>query len=174
MPYNQMQGAKKALIAHPPIPHLTGAPRPHLECFSWSATSYMYRKLYSLAFAAICASTVLASAQVPSPQTEVPSTTSPVAYVYVSSSPSNGKYQINGYSAGPNGRLTAISGSPFSANGTYYVAVTSKWMFGVSGSNIIQFTRKCWQTTFAETRARPIRPIKALHSSGCGPDLCPV
>ena len=130
----------------------------------------MYRKLYSLAFAAICASTVLASAQVPSPQTEVPSTTSPVAYVYVSSSPSNGKYQINGYSAGPNGRLTAISGSPFSANGTYYVAMTSKWMFGVSGSNIyslsIASNGSLKQVSEVSTNSQELFQVASLDHTG--------
>ncbi|MGC1645840.1 MAG: hypothetical protein WA741_08410 [Candidatus Sulfotelmatobacter sp.] len=65
-----------------------------------------------------CASTVLASAQATTSQTEPstdPSVSSPVAYVYVASS--NGSTdQINGYAAASNGSLTAIPGSPFPYN----------------------------------------------------------
>ena len=91
----------------------------------------------TFAFAAICASSVLASAQVPSSSTDYKSlSTSPVAYVYVSSSPSSGVFHIYGYSAASNGRLTAIPGSPFGAKGLYYMAVNGKYMFGAAESTI--------------------------------------
>jgi hypothetical protein len=63
------------------------------------------------------------------------SQTSPVAYVYVSSSPSSGKWQINAYSASSSGKLTAIAGSPFSAQGGE-MALTSKWFFTTNGIDI--------------------------------------
>jgi hypothetical protein len=93
----------------------------------------------SLAFALICASTVLASAQVTSSSTDsnlTPATTAPVAYVYVSSATSNTVGQIRGYAAAPNGALTAIPGSPFQTDGVFYMAVTGKWLFGAAN----QFT----------------------------------
>jgi hypothetical protein len=65
-----------------------------------------------------CASTVLASAQAPTSQTDPgtdPSVSSPVAYVYVASS-NGSKDQIKGYAAASNGSLTAIPGSPFPYN----------------------------------------------------------
>ena len=95
----------------------------------------MSRIMCSFALTAIYASTVLASTQVSSLQTEIsnPSSTSPVAYVYVSSSPGNRKYQIKAYSASSNGKLSVIPGSPFSAKGAYYMAVNGKWMFGSRG-----------------------------------------
>jgi len=97
----------------------------------------MSRKVYWLALMAICASTVLASAQVSSSPTEVaPTTTTVVAYVYVSNSPSSGKFQIHGYSAASDGKLTAISGSPFSANASSGMAVNGKWMFESDGFNL--------------------------------------
>src|ERR1039458_3692587 len=72
------------------------------------------------------ASTVLASAQATTSQTDPstdPSISSPVACVYVASS--NGSTeQINGYAALPNGSLTAIPGSPFPYN-VNYMAVNS-------------------------------------------------
>src|SRR5262249_57803820 len=61
------------------------------------------------------------------------SSTAPVAYFYLSSSPGNGKYQIKAYSASSNGKLSVIPGSPFSAKGAYYMAVNGKWMFGSRG-----------------------------------------
>jgi hypothetical protein len=87
-----------------------------------------------LAFAAICASTVLASAQVtPSPteSNSIQAPASPVAYVYVSSAPTSSTGQINAYSAASNGALTPIAGSPFPYD-VNYMAVNGAWLFGVA------------------------------------------
>jgi hypothetical protein len=93
---------------------------------------------------AICASTVLASAQVTSSPTEVSSpeaTSGPVAYVYVSSLGGNLKYQVVGYEAAANGVLTPIPGSPFADNVTA-LALNGAWLFGVdpTGQNIDSFS----------------------------------
>jgi hypothetical protein len=88
----------------------------------------------SLAFVAICASTVLASAQVASSSTEsnsIQPPASPVAYVYVSSAPTSSTGQINAYSAASNGALTPIAGSPFPYD-VNYMAVNGAWLFGVA------------------------------------------
>jgi len=89
---------------------------------------------------AICASTVLASAQVTSSPTEImsqPATSGPVAYIYVSSLIGNVKYQVLGYEAAANGALTSIPGSPFPYNVTS-LALNGAWLFGVdpTGQNI--------------------------------------
>ena len=87
-----------------------------------------------VAFAAICASSVLASAQVTSSPTDNGTSnpaTSPVAYVYVANPASSTTYQINGYAAASNGSLTAIPGSPFKQN-VNYMAVNGAWLFGVA------------------------------------------
>jgi len=87
-----------------------------------------------VAIAAICASTVLASAQVTSSPTENGTSnpaSSPVAYLYVSNSASSTSNQINGYAAASNGALTAIVGSPFKQN-VNYMAVNGAWLFGVA------------------------------------------
>ena len=87
-----------------------------------------------VAFAAICASTVLASAQVTSSPTENGTSnpaSSPVAYIYVANPASSTTYQINGYAAASNGALTTISGSPFKQN-VNYMAVNGAWLFGVA------------------------------------------
>jgi hypothetical protein len=93
-----------------------------------------------------CASTVLASAQATSSQTEVNTEanevaggSSPVAYVYISSSPSNGKNQINAYSAAANGALSPIPGTPFSTP-AYAMALNGTWLFATDGSNIDSFS----------------------------------
>ncbi len=89
-----------------------------------------------------CASTVLASAQATSSPTEVnnsgQASSNPVAYVYLSNSPSSGVSQINAYAASADGALTPVNGSPFSspAGG---LAVNSKWLFGSDGTYIYSY-----------------------------------
>src|SRR6516162_8127763 len=98
----------------------------------------MPRSISVCALAAICASTVLASAQVTSSPTESNSTlatSSPVAYVYVSSAANLSSGQIHEYSAAPNGALTPIPGSPFSTNGLNTMAVNGAWLFGVANQD---------------------------------------
>jgi hypothetical protein len=93
---------------------------------------------------AICASSVLASAQVTSSPTEIvppQSTSGPVAYIYVSSLVSNTKYQVVGYEAATNGTLTPIPGSPFADN-INWLALNGAWLFGVdpTGTHIDSFS----------------------------------
>jgi len=96
-----------------------------------------YRSLvWFAACTAICASTVLASAQVTSSPTEImsqPATSGPVAYIYVSSLIGNVKYQVSGYQATANGTLTPIPGSPFADN-VSSLALNGKWLFGVDST----------------------------------------
>jgi hypothetical protein len=101
-----------------------------------------------LVLLAACASTVLASAQATSSPTDInrtvqgsasPGSTSPVAYIYVSNSPSSGKNQINGYAAASNGALARISGSPFSTP-AFELALNGRWLFATDGSNIDSFS----------------------------------
>jgi hypothetical protein len=92
----------------------------------------------SLALTAICASPVLASAQVTSSPTEsnsILASSPPVAYIYVSTATNGTTGQIRGYSAAPNGALTAIPGSPFQTVGVNYMAVNGKWLFGVANTD---------------------------------------
>jgi 6-phosphogluconolactonase (cycloisomerase 2 family) len=92
----------------------------------------------SLAFALICASTVLASAQVSSSPTETnatPATTSPVAYVYVSSTSNLTSGQLRAFSASSTGALAAIPGSPYQTNGLNYMALTGSWLSGVANQD---------------------------------------
>jgi hypothetical protein len=64
---------------------------------------------------------------------------SPVAYVYVSSSPRSNKFQINAYSAASNGALTAVVGSPFVEGGAY-MASNGKWLFSTDTIKIYSFS----------------------------------
>lgn len=66
-------------------------------------------------------------------------TSSPAAYVYVSSSASN-QFEINGFTAASDGALTAIPGSPFSTSGVSYMALNSKWLFGSNETYIYSFS----------------------------------
>jgi hypothetical protein len=97
---------------------------------------------------AVCASTVLASAQT----TSSPTDSSPIrsvnsvasstlsAYVYVANSPSSGKQQIKGYIAASDGSLTKMPASPFALTNDYRIAVNGKWLFGTDGINIHSFS----------------------------------
>ena len=67
------------------------------------------------------------------------STSSPVAFVYVSSSPSASHYDINAFTSDANGKLTTVSGSPFPAN-VQNMAVNAKYLFGTNGVNIYSFS----------------------------------
>jgi hypothetical protein len=64
---------------------------------------------------------------------------SPVAYVYISSSPSSNGEQINAYAAAPNGTLTPVPGSPFTENGAY-MTVSKKWLFSSDTVDIYSFS----------------------------------
>jgi hypothetical protein len=83
-----------------------------------------------------------AFAQVSSPAAPITSTKSPVAYVYVSSSPSSGANQINAYSAASSGALTPVAGSPFNlgSEGVSQMAVNSKYLFGSADPDIYTFS----------------------------------
>ena len=86
-------------------------------------------------FACLAAFSMMAFAQEP---IAAPATSSPAAYVYVSSSPTSGKYEINTYRADSTGRLTPVLGSPFSAD-VQYMALNGAWLFGTNGTFIYSF-----------------------------------
>jgi hypothetical protein len=84
--------------------------------------------------AAVCAVAVFAqvSAQerIREARENAVASTSPVAYVYVSSTPTNSSVnEIAGYAASANGKLTPLPGSPFNANVTS-MAVNGLYLFG--------------------------------------------
>jgi hypothetical protein len=97
----------------------------------------------------VCASTVLASAQATSSQTDSinssaqgstsQASSSPVAFIYVESSPSSGTNQIDGYAAAANGSLSTIPGTPLSS-GSDYLALNGKWLFATDGMNIYSYS----------------------------------
>ncbi len=93
---------------------------------------------FAFLVAALCA---VAAAQNESSQAGVasPSTSSAVAYVYVSSSPTSSSNKINAYSAASDGTLTAITGSPFSAN-VQPMALNGKYLFGSNGTYIYSYS----------------------------------
>ena len=94
----------------------------------------MFRRVCSLAIAAICASTVLASAQVKSSTTdENRSATSPVAYIYLSTSSAGTSGKLYGAAASPNGSLSLLPGSPYAAN-VNYMAVNENWLFAIENN----------------------------------------
>jgi hypothetical protein len=79
------------------------------------------------------------TAQVTSPETstiQFSTTSSPVAYVYVSNNPNNSSTnQIQAYAAAANGKLTPVPGSPFRDDITN-MAVNGKYLFGSTRNGI--------------------------------------
>src|SRR6266700_920185 len=94
----------------------------------------MSRSVCSLAIAAICASTVLASAQVTSSPTEKVSSSAPVAYIYVSTMQNSSTGKIYGGGAAANGSLSMLPGSPYPYV-VNYLAVNGGWLFGVGNQD---------------------------------------
>ena len=70
---------------------------------------------------------------------QISSNSSPVAFVYVSSSPSTNNYEINAFAAARDGKLTAVSGSPFPAK-VQSMAVNEQYLFGSNGVDIFSFS----------------------------------
>lgn len=99
-----------------------------------------YIGVTSVIFSLTFASSVLASSQVATSQTDERQATagSPVAFVYVSS-PKGSDFEVSGFSAGANGELTQISGSPFPANANY-LASNGKYLFGTNGIDVYSFS----------------------------------
>jgi hypothetical protein len=106
----------------------------------------------------ICASTILASAQVAS----VPAGT--IAYVYVSKAINNSTTTIKGYSAASDGSLTAIPGSPFADN-VNYMAVNGNWLFGIENTPPGD---KIHSLAIAPNGSLELRDIYAVTSGGGG------
>ena len=96
----------------------------------------MFRQLAILSLVAALSS-VSAPAQTSSSTSSLanlPSNT-PVAYVYVASSPGSGVPNVvNGYSAAANGALTPIAGSPFPQN-IHSMAVNGKYLMATDSGN---------------------------------------
>jgi hypothetical protein len=100
-------------------------------------TQPLHVQVTTLAFTLIllAARSVTAIAQ---SQPETATSGAPVAFVYVTSAPGNGIFEINAYAASSNGSLRKISGSPFPSKGSF-MAVNGKWLFDTDGVNIFAF-----------------------------------
>ncbi|HEY6767515.1 MAG TPA: hypothetical protein VI386_22385 [Candidatus Sulfotelmatobacter sp.] len=86
------------------------------------------------------ASAVLALLTVPAASTagQCQAISSPVAFVYVSSSGDGGS-RINAFAAAVNGTLTVVPGMPILAN-VQNMALNGKWLFGTDSVNIYTFS----------------------------------
>jgi hypothetical protein len=109
--------------------------------------------VFLLAIVQACASSVLASAQASSSQTDPPESavsrialsdfhnmSLPVAFVYVSAA-QGANSDIDAYAVAGDGKLTAVAGSPFAGSGTYVAAMGAnrKWLFATDTVNIYSF-----------------------------------
>ncbi len=69
---------------------------------------------------------------------QIASSTSPAAFVYVSSSPSNNNYEINAFTAAPDGKLTASPDLRFLP--TCRASANQQYLFGTNGVDIYSFS----------------------------------
>jgi hypothetical protein len=95
---------------------------------------------WTMVFGTVLLWTAAAAAQLglPRPVAHVAhdQTATPVAYVYVSTTPANSSnYEVAGYAAAADGKLTAIDGSPFTENVTDLVT-NAKHLFGSNQNGI--------------------------------------
>jgi hypothetical protein len=71
---------------------------------------------------------------------EVPAVANaPAAFVYVSSNPTGGSYEIDAFTATLSGQLRQVEGSPFSAD-VQNMALNGKYLFGTNGVDIYSFS----------------------------------
>lgn len=86
------------------------------------------------------AGSVLAMAPIPAnAASENSAGVSPIAFVYVASSPASNTYEINAFRVSPNGELTVVPGSPFPTNASGLTS-SSKYLFGTNGIEIDSFS----------------------------------
>jgi len=100
----------------------------------------MFSRKFVCSCAAVCtaAAFTLASAQQRDPEARANAAASatPVAYIYVSSTPANSSVNhIVGFAAAGNGRLTPVPGSPFNASVTS-MAVNGLYLFGTDTNDL--------------------------------------
>ena len=99
--------------------------------FNQYATERVKNMTRHIRFVVCLIATVSAAAAV----AQISSNSSPVAFVYVSSSPSTNNYEINAFAAARDGKLTAVSGSPFPAK-VQSMAVNEQYLFGSNGVDL--------------------------------------
>jgi hypothetical protein len=92
----------------------------------------------------ICSGAVLLAAQsAPSDTSNIAAaTSSPVAYIYVSSAVNSATNRIDGYAAAANGALKPVPRSPFPDN-VSYLSVNGAWLFGAEDglpSNVFSYS----------------------------------
>jgi len=89
---------------------------------------------------------------------------SPVAFVYVGSSPGSSKYEIDAFAVAPSGELTPVSGSPFPANVLGGLAASGQHLFATNGVDIYSFAIE------ADGALRKVDTVNAQQYNGaaCG------
>ena len=114
-----------------------------------------------LLIATLC--TAIASTQIAVAQTDALSGGSSVAFVYVSSGITTDQRAINAFSAASNGKLTPVSGSPFSAD-VLNLAVNAKYLFGTNQTDIFSFS------IASDGSLKPASSVNAkqFNDGGCG------
>jgi hypothetical protein len=121
-------------------------------------------QLAACLIATLCAEVTFA--QVSSMQIETsiqaPAMVTPVAFVYVSNSPSANNNEIQAFAAAPNGRLTAVTSSPFPAD-VQGMALNGNTLFGTNGVSIFGFS------IASDGALNPTTSINAQQlNGGCG------
>jgi hypothetical protein len=111
----------------------------------------------------LCADASYAQVEATQPHSNSP--TPPVAYVYVASSKTANVNQIYAFAAAPDGKLAAVSGSPFPAD-VSSMAVNRKYLFGADPAHV-------YIHSFSIEPDGGLKPMESIsaqkHNSGeCG------
>jgi hypothetical protein len=113
--------------------------------------------------AALCtAFAQVVSAQIQT-DAQAPTSKSPVAFVYVLSSPIQNQNEISAFAAASNGNLTAVKGSPFLSN-SVDMAVNGTYLFATDTVHIYSYS------IASNGAIKQVASINALkfNDSGCG------
>jgi hypothetical protein len=94
---------------------------------------------FALAFSAFAQTALAQFTPAQSAADLPPAAVSPVAYIYVASVTGLNTYAIEAFTAGANGELTPVSGSPFPANVAGGMAAHGQYLFGTNGISIYSF-----------------------------------
>jgi len=100
------------------------------------------------------------------PSTAESAATLPAAYVYVLSNPASNQVEINAYSAGSDGKLSVVPGSPFSTNLGYAgsMAVNKRYLFATNGIDIYSYSVE-WDGALQQVA---LINAQGFNQSNCG------
>jgi hypothetical protein len=121
----------------------------------------MNRTIFTCISFALCAAAIGQTGSAQSSDDSIDNSSSPAAYIYVSR-----PTHVDGFAAASNGKLTAVSGSPFANIAISHMSVTKKFLFGAGDDSQTLFTYSIASNGSLKQVAS--LDAQAYNSSNCG------